>query len=67
MLTENLLFFPLETYYLAQNYHYFDCVYFKCQRFQNLLKQIEKKKRSSLLRIQNIINYKFSIENLAQK
>ena len=36
--------FTLETYYLAQNYHYFDCVCFKCQRFQNLLKQIEKNK-----------------------
>ena len=36
--------FTLETYYLAQNYHYFDCVCFKCQRFQNLLKQTKKKK-----------------------
>ena len=39
--------FTLETYYLAQNYHYFDCVCFKCERFQNLLKQIENKFFSS--------------------
>ena len=36
--------FALETYFLAQNCHYFDCVCFKCQRFQNLLKQTKKKK-----------------------
>ena len=30
----------LETYFLAQNCNYFDCVCFKCQRFQNLLKEI---------------------------
>ena len=46
--------FTLETYFLTQNYHYFDCVCFKCQHFQNLLKQV--KKISFLLRIQNIIS-----------
>ena len=38
------IIFTLETYFLAQNCHYFDCVCFKCQCFQNLLKQIKKNK-----------------------
>ena len=39
--------FSLETYFLAQNNHYFDCVCFKCERLQNLLKQIKKNKFTS--------------------
>ena len=38
------IIFTLETYFLAQNCHYFNCVCFKYQQFQNLLKQIKKNK-----------------------
>ena len=44
MLTENLLFLLLKLNFLAQNCHYFNCVCFKYQQFQNLLKQIKKNK-----------------------